>query len=97
MATTLRAVRAARRLTTAARPLEAVDAVVCGGGVVGVACAHYLAREHGARVLLVDQRPMLSYTSALSTECYRNYWSTHAPMVSYLPSQVHTVARNFRA
>eukprot|EP00966_Prymnesium_polylepis_P178373 4130932-Prymnesium_polylepis.1 len=70
-----------RRFASSVRPVDAVDTVVCGGGVVGVACAHYLARNHGARVLLVDPRPLLSYTSALSTECYRNYFATHAPMV----------------
>ncbi|KAL1511663.1 hypothetical protein AB1Y20_004953 [Prymnesium parvum] len=60
------------------------DAVVAGGGLAGVACAHYLARTHGARVLIVDPRPFLSYTSALSTECYRNYWATHRPMTAFM-------------
>lgn len=59
------------------------DTVVVGAGVVGVACAHYLSRR-GARVLLVDSRPPLSYTSSLSTECYRNYWSDHAPMTAFM-------------
>lgn len=71
-----------RRLLHAAE--ASYDAVVCGGGVVGVACAHYMARDHGLRVLLVDERPPLTYTSSLSTECYRNYWGDHAPMTAFM-------------
>ena len=59
------------------------DVVVVGAGVVGVSCAHYLARR-GARVTLLDSRPPLSYTSSLSTECYRNYWSNHGPMTAFM-------------
>ena len=62
---------------------EAVDAVVVGAGVVGVACANYLSRR-GVRVLLVASRPPLSYTSSLSTECYRNYWGGHSSMTAFM-------------
>ena len=81
-----RQLSATRQFTVGAIP--AVDVVVCGAGVAGVACAHYLARTHGARVLLVDQRPALSYTSALSTECYRNYWSDHGPMTTFMNQSI---------
>ena len=51
------------------------DAVVCGAGIVGIACAWHLAARHGfGRVAIVDERPPLSLTSDKSTECYRNWW-----------------------
>ena len=69
------------------RPLSSAaaggDVVVCGAGVVGVACAHYLAAR-GARVTLIDERPALSYTSALSTECYRNWWGADPTMTAFM-------------
>ena len=68
-----------RRFSGASQP----DVVVCGAGVVGVACAHYLSRA-GASVLMVDERPPLSYTSSLSTECYRNFWGGHVPMTQFM-------------
>ena len=37
-----------------------------GAGVVGVSRAHYLSTKHNMSVLLVDGRPPLSYTSAMS-------------------------------
>ena len=69
-----------RRLTSSS---HTPDVVVVGAGVVGVAAAHYLSRR-GARVTIVDERPPLSYTSSLSTECYRNYWSDNAPMTAFM-------------
>ena len=51
------------------------DAIVCGAGIAGVACAWHLAARHGfGRVAIVDERPPLSLTSDKSTECYRNWW-----------------------
>lgn len=50
------------------------DAVICGAGIVGASAAHYLARAGLRRILLVDERPPLSFTSDRSTECYRNWW-----------------------
>ena len=51
------------------------DAVVCGAGIAGIACAWHLAVRHGLRrVAIVDERPPLSLTSDKSTECYRNWW-----------------------
>ena len=72
------------------------DVVVCGAGVVGVACAHYLARG-GARVLLVDERPPLSYTSSLSTECYRNYWAGHVPMTEFMNRSIDLLEQHAAA
>lgn len=50
------------------------DAVICGAGIVGVSAAHFLARAGIRDILLVDERPPLSFTSDRSTECYRNWW-----------------------
>ena len=51
------------------------DAIVCGAGIVGIACAWHLAAQRGLRrVAIVDERPPLSLTSDKSTECYRNWW-----------------------
>ena len=51
------------------------DAIVCGAGIIGIACAWHLAARHGLRrVAIVDERPPLSLTSDKSTECYRNWW-----------------------
>ena len=90
-----RLANASLRRTLAARarsrPLSSaaadVDVVVCGAGVVGVACAHYLA-VRGARVTLIDERPALSYTSALSTECYRNWWGADPTMTAFMDRSI---------
>ena len=33
---------------------------------------------------LIDERPALSYTSALSTECYRNWWGADPTMTAFM-------------
>jgi sarcosine oxidase, subunit beta len=50
------------------------DIVICGAGVTGVAAAYFLSKAGVKNVLLVDERPPLSFTSDRSTECYRNWW-----------------------
>lgn len=50
------------------------DAVICGAGITGVSAAHFLTRAGIRNILLVDERPPLSFTSDRSTECYRNWW-----------------------
>lgn len=51
------------------------EIVICGAGVAGVSAAYHLVVRHGARnVVLVDERPPLSLTSAYGTEAYRNWW-----------------------
>ena len=83
--------RSAGLAAARSRPLSSaasgVDVVVCGAGVVGVACAHYLA-VRGARVTLIDERPALSYTSALSTECYRNWWGADPTMTAFMDRSI---------
>ena len=49
--------------------------IICGAGIVGVACAYYLGAVHGARnILLIDCGQPLSLTTAKSGENYRDYW-----------------------
>lgn len=50
------------------------DVVICGAGITGVAAAHYLSQAGIQNILLIDERPPLSFTSDRSTECYRNWW-----------------------
>jgi hypothetical protein len=75
-------VSAARSLATVGQ--QEVDVVICGAGVVGCSAAHYLTRDHGLRVLLIDERPPLSYTSSMSTECYRNFWGDNTVMTEFM-------------
>lgn len=53
---------------------QTVDVVICGAGITGVATAHYLSKAGLKDILLLDERPPLSFTSDRSTECYRNWW-----------------------
>jgi len=50
------------------------DIVICGAGITGVAAAHFLSKVGISNILLLDERPPLSFTSDRSTECYRNWW-----------------------
>lgn len=51
------------------------EVVSCGADSAGIAAAYPLAVRHGLTdVVLVDERPPLSLTSAKSTERYRNWW-----------------------
>jgi len=53
---------------------RAVDVVICGAGIAGIAAAHFLSKGGDRKILLLDERPPLSLTSDRSTECYRNWW-----------------------
>ena len=50
------------------------DAIICGAGITGVSTAYYLNQAGFKHILLIDERPPLSFTSDRSTECYRNWW-----------------------
>ena len=51
------------------------EVVICGAGIAGVTTAYHLVVRHGVRkVVLVDEKPPLSLTSAYGTEAYRNWW-----------------------
>lgn len=60
-----------------------VDIAVIGAGIVGIACAYYLARSHpAARIAIVDPNAPMSLTSAASGENYRNWWP-HPVMTAF--------------
>src|SRR5690349_170830 len=53
---------------------RATEIVICGAGIIGVSAAHFLSKAGFKNILLLDERPPLSFTSDRSTECYRNWW-----------------------
>lgn len=53
---------------------QLADIIICGAGITGAAAAHYLSKAGIQNILLLDERPPLSFTSDRSTECYRNWW-----------------------
>lgn len=53
---------------------DQANVVICGAGITGVSAAYFLAKAGVTDILLVDERPPLSFTSDRSTECYRNWW-----------------------
>ncbi len=48
--------------------------IICGAGILGVSAAYALAKAGLKDILIIDERPPLTLTSAHSTECYRNWW-----------------------
>src|SRR5579872_5672157 len=60
-----------------------VDIAVVGAGIVGIACAYYLAlSKRRPKVALIDPRAPMSLTSAASGENYRNWWP-HPVMTAF--------------
>jgi glycine/D-amino acid oxidase-like deaminating enzyme len=52
-----------------------IDIAIVGAGIVGLACAYYLALSKRApKVAIIDPLPPMSLTSAASGENYRNWW-----------------------
>jgi glycine/D-amino acid oxidase-like deaminating enzyme len=59
------------------------DIAIIGAGIVGVACAYYLALRCGGRgIALIDPLTPMSLTSAASGENYRNWWP-HPVMTAF--------------
>jgi len=54
--------------------IQTADIVICGAGITGVSAAHFLSKVGYKNILLIDERPPLTFTSDRSTECYRNWW-----------------------
>lgn len=55
--------------------MTSANIVICGAGMAGIATAYHLAVKHGIKnILLADEHPPLSLTSAVGTEAYRNWW-----------------------
>lgn len=53
---------------------DQANIVICGAGIIGVSAAYFLAKAGLKDILLLDERPPLTFTSDRSTECYRNWW-----------------------
>ena len=53
---------------------QTAEAVICGAGLTGISAAYHLSKKGIKDILLIDERPPLSFTSDRSTECYRNWW-----------------------
>jgi len=53
---------------------QTAEVIICGAGITGVAAAYFLSKAGIKNILLIDERPPLSFTSDRSTECYRNWW-----------------------
>lgn len=65
------------------KPTQQVDIAVVGAGIVGIACAYYLAlAERRPKVALIDPLAPMSLTSAASGENYRNWWP-HPVMTAF--------------
>ena len=62
---------------------ESAAVLVIGAGIVGIATAYFLVRDHGYRkILIVDRGDPMAFTSAQSGENYRNWWP-HPLMVRF--------------
>lgn len=64
-----------RRMSTMSTKAEVV---VCGAGLSGIAAAYYLAKQGVTNIKVVTAHAPLTLTSAMSTECYRDFWPTKA-------------------
>ncbi len=64
------------------------EIVICGAGIAGVSAAYHLVVGWGERnVVLVDECPPLSLTSAYGTEAYRNWWPD-LPMYRFMSRSI---------
>lgn len=56
---------------------------IIGTGIVGIATAYYLAKNHDLTdIVLIDRSQPMTFTSAQSGENYRNWWP-HPTMVAF--------------
>jgi len=59
------------------------EIAIVGTGIVGLATAYYLVRNHGlSNMILIDRDQPMTFTSAQSGENYRNWWP-HPAMVAF--------------
>src|SRR5829696_9612289 len=64
-------------------PDSSTDTVVVGAGIIGIAVAYYLVKDHAvSNLVIVDARDPMSLTSAQSGENYRNWWP-HPVMTAF--------------
>ena len=64
------------------------DIVICGAGIAGVATAYHLAISGaGRRIVLVDERQPLSFTTSSSGENFRDCWP-HPQMAALMRESI---------
>lgn len=64
------------------------DIVICGAGIAGVATAYHLAiNGAGRRIILVDERQPLSFTTSSSGENFRDCWP-HPQMAALMRESI---------
>ena len=72
---------------------SSAEIAVIGAGIAGIATAYYLCTTHGRqRVVLIDPRPPMSYTSAQSGDNYRNWWP-HPVMAALTNDSIYELDR----
>lgn len=73
---------------------KAVDFVIAGAGAAGLATARYIHKfAPNARMLMVSRHPPMSYTSSMSTECFRNHWPSQL-MRSFMRRSIDLLAEH---
>lgn len=71
------------------------DVVVCGAGLAGISTAFYLTEQCGVpghRVIIIDERSPLEYTSSRSTECFRTLWQDEC-MARFMTRSIDLIER----
>ena len=71
--------------------IKRADVIICGAGSAGIAAAYFLAQNGVKDILLVDQHPPLTQTSAKSGENYRNWWPDKM-MVRFMNRSIELMA-----
>lgn len=60
---------------------SAASTVIIGSGIVGIASAYYLMKNHGiGDIVLIDRGQPMAFTSAQSGDNYRNWWPSRLMM-----------------
>ncbi|MBM4425258.1 MAG: FAD-binding oxidoreductase [Chloroflexi bacterium] len=74
------------------------DVVICGAGIAGISAAYHLslARKF-KRIVLIDERPPMSFTSDKSTEAYRNWWpGPDGAMIAFMNRSIDLIEEHAR-
>ncbi len=72
---------------------QTADVAIVGAGIVGLACAYFLARsERTPKIVVIDPLAPMSLTSAASGENYRNWWP-HPVMTRFTDYSIDLMER----
>ncbi len=72
---------------------HSADIAIIGAGIAGIATAYYLAQSSQQKILLIDPRQPMSYTSAQSGDNYRNWWP-HRTMTDFTNDSIDELDRH---